>query len=124
MKKKLFGLLILVFSVFALVACSSKSELDGKYYWITEDGGRLMMTISGTGGNVDGDGRDFAIVNVDNEKGQITVSTDFGEKTYNLNYQEGKVDSPGGYGEYYQKGSKAFEEIMNKYGLTESDLEE
>lgn len=123
MKKKLVGLLVLVFSVFALAACSSKSELDGKYYWIVEDGGRLKMTISGTSGSIDLDGQDFAITNVDREKGQITVSTDFGEKTYNLNYKDGKVDGPE-YGEYYKKGSNAYNEIMKEYGLTEADLEE
>lgn len=122
MKKKMFGLLVLMFSVFALAACSS-NKLDGEYYWIIKDGGRLMMTISGTGGSVDEDGQDFAIVAVDHENGQITVSTDFGEKTYNLNYQDGKVDAPG-YGEYYKKGSKAYDEIMKEYGLNESDLEE
>ena len=126
MKKKLIGLLVLMLSLIFMVACSSKSELNGKYYLINSSEVRLRMVISDNGGSVDWDGKDYAIVNVDDSNKQVTVSTDFGDKTYNLHYKDGKAIFPSNNNkdEVYKQGTKAFDEAMKKYGYTEKDLDD
>lgn len=82
MKKKLVGFIVLALSTIILVACSNDS-LEGEYYWINEYRNDLEMTITSNAGSVDFDGKDYAIVKVDNENKQITVSTDYGNRTFN-----------------------------------------
>ncbi|RRD31483.1 hypothetical protein EII38_04460 [Streptococcus minor] len=123
MKKKLFGLLMLVFSVFALVACSSKSELDGKYYVIEEDRNPfLKLTIVEGKGTVESEGTRNIVVN---EELMTFEVSGFSNPTRTYTYLEGVLESDlGSGGKYYKQGTKAFEEAMEKYGYTEADLEE
>lgn len=118
MKSKLFGLIVLVFSAMFLVACSNDS-LDGEYYWINEYGNELEMTISGNGGSAYFDGRDRAITNVNKENKQITVSTGYGDRTFNIKLtKEGEAVSPRNH-IVYKKGTKACKEALKKYGYKE-----
>ncbi|HGD5054571.1 TPA: hypothetical protein ACJR8T_000483 [Streptococcus agalactiae] len=118
MKKKLVGFIVLVLSTLILVACSNDS-LEGEYYWINKYRNDLEMTITSNAGSVDVDGKDYAIVKVDNENKQITVSTDYGNRTFNMKLtKEGKAVSPSDH-IVYKKGSKACEEALKKYGYKE-----
>ncbi|ELY5748213.1 hypothetical protein RYR35_001457 [Streptococcus iniae] len=118
MKKKFLGLLILTLSAIVLVACSSNS-LDGEYYWINDSRNELEMTVTGNGGSVHSDGHDYAITKVDSENKQITVSTDFGDRTFNIKLtKDGEAISPSEH-TVYKKGSKACKEALKKYGYKE-----
>ncbi|MEN4317188.1 hypothetical protein [Streptococcus pyogenes] len=68
------------------------------------------MNIDGDAGTIKADGQEFAITKVDNDKSQVTISGDYGERTYNLNpTKDGRVDGPGSsYKSYlYKEGSEA-----------------
>lgn len=113
MKKKMFSVVLLFGFVFTLFACSGSksSELVGEYYDISEYGEDLEMTIKEDGGGSVGN---LAITRVDFEKGQVTVSGDLGEKTFNLEYKDGKVTNPLDDYDIYKKGTKAFDEAIKK----------
>lgn len=114
MKKKLLGLIVFALSAIFLVACS-KNSLDGKYYRVYNGEKTLIMSIKGNGGSIDFDGKDFAIVNVDNDSKQVTISGELGNRTYNLNpTKDGRVNEPGiGYKTYlYKEDSKALEHAL------------
>ncbi|HEN0625057.1 hypothetical protein ASN88_01019 [Streptococcus parauberis] len=122
MKKKMLGILVLALSSLFLVACTNNS-LDGEYYWINDGRNELEMTIKGNGGSIHSDGSDFAITNVDSDNKQITVSTDFGEKTFNIKLnKDGKGYSPNNH-VVYKKGTKACDEALKKYGYKEAGKE-
>lgn len=118
MKRRILISLLLALSTLFLVACSNNS-LDGEYYWINDQRNELEMTITGNGGSVHSDGHDYAITKVDTEEKRITVSTDFGDRTFNIKLtKDGEAISPSEH-TVYKKGSKAYKEVLKKYGYKE-----
>ena len=123
MKKKLLATLLAVMSVFLLVACSSKDDLSGKYYWINEYRNQLMVTISdNASGTIDVDGVTYSITNVDTDKKQITVNAG---KDYVVpySYKDGILtlteDSLYGYSyesKYYREDTEACKKALKKNG--------
>ncbi|MDY5634898.1 MAG: hypothetical protein SPF57_00815 [Streptococcus orisratti] len=121
MKKKLFAVLLMVMSVFLLVACSSKDDLDGEYYWVRDaDYLQTMVTIKGNSGTIDVDGT-YSITNIDTDKKQITVNAGSDyilPYSYNedgsLTIVEDSLYGSSAKVTYYKKGSKALKEEVKK----------
>lgn len=126
MKKKLLAVLLMVMSVFLLVACSSKDDLSGEYYWINEYRNELMVTISdNASGTIDVDGVTYSITNVDTDKKQITVNAG-SDYVVPYTYEDGilTLTEDSLYGSsseasYYKKGSEACKEALKKNGYKE-----
>lgn len=67
MRKKLLGSLFVCLSCLALAACSSKNELDGKWYGVDYEGNKVLaLEIDGDTGKLDFSGN-HSITNVDRE---------------------------------------------------------
>ncbi len=116
MKKKMLGILVLSLSSLFLVACSGNS-LNGKYYRVYDGEKTMVMEINDNGGSLEVDGQDFAIVNVDNDNNQVTISGDRGDKTFNLNpTKNGRIDEPAtNYKSYlYKEDSEALKQALKK----------
>lgn len=57
MKKKLLAVLLAFMSVALLVACSSKDDLDGEYYWVRGANSlQTVVVIDGNSGTIEVDG--------------------------------------------------------------------
>ena len=65
MKKKILGVLLLVFSAFLLVGCSSKNDLNGKWYGVDAVGDKvLVLDVNGESGTLDFENK-ASITNID-----------------------------------------------------------
>lgn len=121
MKKKLFGLFILVLSTIFLVACSSNS-LDGKYYKVYDGEKTLILEIKDDSGSYHNEGN-FVVTNIDTKNKSFVLE---GESTnYTVLYDvkgdgELKVDlgnfysNASGKETYYKEGSQALEKAIKK----------
>lgn len=126
MKKKLLAVLLAVMSVFLLVACSSKDDLSGEYYWINEYRNELTVTISdNASGTIDVDGVTYSITNVDTDKKQITVNAG-SDYVVPYIYEDGilTLTEDSLYGSsyeasYYKKDSEACKKALKKNGYKE-----
>lgn len=114
MKKKLFGLFILVLSTIFLVACSSNS-LDGEYYWINDSRNEHIASIKDDKGFVDSEGG----YSIEIDKDLKVIKSEFGTEKYT--YKDGKLvtNFTGVTDNFYKKGSKACDEALKKYGYKE-----
>ncbi|HHT7814896.1 TPA: lipoprotein [Streptococcus suis] len=113
--KKIIGLLVLLLSVFTLVACGGTNELDGEYYWVYEGKPKfLRFEIKGDEGYYYPDGSKTAMT-IDKERNTFTY-TSYGivyELTYEYN-EDGTLSYDGTFGGdvVYKKGSKAYNEEL------------
>lgn len=74
MKKKILGVLLLVFSAFLLVGCSSKNDLNGKWYGVDYDGEKfLVLDVNGDSGTLDFENK-VPITNVDTKHKTFSFS--------------------------------------------------
>ncbi|MCO4670231.1 hypothetical protein Si004_00584 [Streptococcus infantarius subsp. infantarius] len=119
MKKKLLAVLLAFMSVALLVACSSKDDLDGEYYWVRGANSlQTVVVIDGNSGTIEVDGVTYSITDIDTDKKQLTVSAD-SDYVLPYSYDDGEltitVDSLYGFSAkvtYYKKGSEALEEAI------------
>lgn len=122
MKKKLFAVLLMVMSVFLLVACSSKDDLSGKWCTVYFDGtAKVELEIENNVGTIDVDGTTYSITNIDPDKKQITVNAGSDyilPYSYNedgsLTIVEDSLYGSSAKVTYYKKGSKALKEEVKK----------
>ena len=119
MKKKLLAVLLAFMSVALLVACSSKDDLDGEYYWVSGANSlQTVVVIDGNSGTIEVDGVTYSITDIDTDKKQLTVSAD-SDYVLPYSYDDGELtiteDSLYGFSAkvtYYKKGSEALEEAI------------
>ncbi|MCO4640669.1 hypothetical protein [uncultured Streptococcus sp.] len=119
MKKKLLAVLLAFMSVALLVACSSKDDLDGEYYWVRGANSlQTVVVIDGNSGTIEVDGVTYSITDIDTDKKQLTVSAD-SDYVLPYSYDDGELtiteDSLYGFSAkvtYYKKGSEALEEAI------------
>lgn len=109
MKKKLFGLLLLVASVFVLVACStsnSNQPADGKYYSFYESDKEIGITEV----VVDGDALTIFdhVYTIDTEKKQLVE----GNKTLDYEYKDSVIIFDGISHVLY--GSDKYQELLDE----------
>ncbi|MBJ7540140.1 hypothetical protein JG537_00185 [Streptococcus sp. SL1232] len=124
MKKKVLGLLLLFFSAFLLVACSSKNDMSGEYYLINEYFNELRVTITNdNSGSIDVDGTDYAIAEIYKDKQQLVVNANGRNYVVPYTYEDGvlTLTEDSMYGSsaevsYYKKDSKACKEALKKNG--------
>lgn len=126
MKKKVLGVSLLAISVVSLVACSTKDDLSGEYYWISEGRNDFMLTISNNGtGTMDIDGYDYPITEVNQDKKQLVVNVNDRNYVVPYKYESGiltlkraSMRSSSGVS-YYKKYSKACAKALKKNGFSE-----
>lgn len=119
MKKKLFAGLLAIMSVALLVACSSKDDLDGEYYWVRGANSlQTVVVIDGNSGTIEVDGVTYSITDIDTDKKQLTVSAD-SDYVLPYSYDDGEltITEDSLYGSsakvtYYKKSSEALEEAI------------
>ncbi|HEM3632109.1 TPA: hypothetical protein U1D13_002284 [Streptococcus suis] len=119
--KKIIGLLVLVLSVFTLVACGGANELDGEYYWVRDVDALLVIKIDGEEAIVYSEGVRSATVNKKMETFEVSG---FMNPTVKYSYKDGvlKANLTGVEREFYKKGTDAFQKEMDENGLTEQDI--
>lgn len=123
MKKKILGVLLLVFSAFLLVGCSSKNNLSGEYYWVRGADyldKQVVINADNDSGTMDIDGFDCAITSIDKNKKQFFVNGYGREYVFPYTYEDNgtlRIDMGSSTVEFYKKDSgalkKAIEEEKN-----------
>ncbi|MFI3886738.1 hypothetical protein [Streptococcus parauberis] len=114
MKKKMLGILVLALSSLFLVACSNNA-LDGEYYWINDSRNEHMATIKDNKGFVDSEGG----YSIEIDKELKLIKSEFGSEKYT--FEDGKLTTNfnGVESDFYKEGTKACDEVLEKYGYKE-----
>lgn len=119
--RRLISVLLLLLSSFTLIACSkiNQQNLDGEYYWISTERNELAFTINGSKGNIQHGEADSFAINKENSTFELS-GTNITDSTVKYQYKDGtiRVNLSGVERDYYQKGSKAYEESIQKNGYT------
>ena len=63
--KKIFNILVLIFSIIILASCTSQStqSLDGEYYWNSSERNELAFTVKGENASIEHGEADSFIIN-------------------------------------------------------------
>lgn len=121
MKKKILGVLLLVFSAFLLVGCSSKNDLNGKWYGVDAVGDKvLVLDVNGDSGTLDFENK-ASITNIDTKHKtfsfadgrEYTVSYSINGDILTVNYGSYIFSGPTEY-DYYREGSEALERAIEE----------
>lgn len=118
--KKITSLILLITTII-WVACSSKSlnPLDGEYYWISIERNELAFTIKRDKGTTEHGEDDNFTINKENSTLDLTGSNT-SDSIIKYKYKDGifTVNLTGVERQYYQKGTKAHKQALQKIAIT------
>lgn len=119
--KKLLSLITHAFTTIALVACSSKPNMDGEYYEIGDFGTDLVITIKGDKGTVDAEGSTSSMT-IDTDTQTFEISG-FVNPTVKYEYKDDIItaDITGSERQYFKKSSESYKKELKKFNVTEEE---